>query len=228
MRVTKAAPFIFSKRGIFYFTRRIPSDLSGHYRCSRITLSLRTRSIRAAQARAAALAGKLDQDWLSLRWQSKDDQFSRFLSDRVVAARLISNAPTLSEAAKIYVEAKQAGRPQTFHQAVDRIVSRMVAVAGDKPIDTFTREEANALRNAFRAKGLTTASIKRAFNVIRAMVNFVARELGLDEIRTFSSIYFGESDGETKTKRSPFGDAELKTIQARAVSRRAESVEDSP
>ncbi len=150
MRVTKAAPFIFRKRGIFYFTRRIPSDLSGRYRCSRVTISLRTRSLRAAQACAAALAGKLDQDWLSLRWQSKDDQFSRFLSDRVVAARLISSAPTLSEAAKLYVEAKQKGRSQTFHQAADRVVSRMIAVAGDKPIDTFTREEANALRNGLR------------------------------------------------------------------------------
>ncbi|OAN52968.1 hypothetical protein A6A04_14690 [Paramagnetospirillum marisnigri] len=210
---TKAAPFLFTKRGIFYFSRRIPADLAGHYRCDRITISLRTKSLRAAQARAAALGGKLDQDWLSLRWQSKEDQFSRFLSDRVVAAKLVSSAPTLSEAAKVYVEEKGKGRPQTFHQAVDRVVSRMIAVAGDKPIDTFTREEANALRNAFRAKGLTTASIKRAFNVIRAMVNFVAREVGLDEIRTFSSIYFGEDEAEAKAKRSSFGDSELKTIQ---------------
>ena len=93
MRKTKEAPFLFHKRDIYYFSRRVPSDLVQHYRCARITMSLKTRSLRAAKARAASLASKLDQDWLSLRWQSTDGEFSRFLSDQVDTAIMASSAP---------------------------------------------------------------------------------------------------------------------------------------
>ena len=214
MRVTKEAPFLFRKRGIYYFSRRVPSDLERHYRCSRITMSLRTRSIKAAKARAASLAGKLDQDWLSIRWRSNDEPFSRFLSDQIVAANLISSAPTLTEASELYVREKQNGRPPTFHQAVDRAIARLIGIAGDKPIDTYKRDEANALRDMLREKGLSNSSIKRSFNVIRALVNFVSRELGLDEIRTFSAIYFGEEDYSSSIKRSPFSPENLSYIQS--------------
>jgi len=213
MRKTKEAPFLFLKRDIYYFSRRVPSDLVQHYRCARIIMSLKTRSLRAARARAASMASKLDQDWLSLRWQSTDGEFSRFLSDQVDSAIRASSAPTLSEAGRLYVEAKQQGRPETFHQAVDRVVSRLVALAGDKPIDTYSRDEANGLRDDMRNKGLANSSIKRSLNVIRAVVNFVSREKGLDEIRTFSSIYFGEDDKAGSTKRSSFSHVDLTNIQ---------------
>jgi integrase len=214
MRVTIETPYLFVKRDIYYFSRRVPSDLVQHYRCARISMSLKTRSLRAAKARAASLACKLDQDWLSLRWQSTDETFSRFLSDSESAAIAASSAPTLSEAGRMYVDAKQQGRPETFHQAVDRALSRMIALAGDKPIDTYSRDEANGLRDDMRHKGLANSSIKRSFNVIRAVVNFVSREKGLDEIRTFSSIYFGEDVEAGSTKRATFSPEDLSNIQS--------------
>jgi integrase len=213
MRVTIETPYLFVKRDIYYFSRRVPSDLVQHYRCARISMSLKTRSLRAAKARAASLACKLDQDWLSLRWQSTDETFSRFLSDRETAAIAASSAPSLSEAGRLYVDAKRRGRPETFHQAVDRALSRMISLAGDKPIDTYSRDEANGLRDDMRHKGLANSSIKRSFNVIRAVVNFVSREKGLDEIRTFSSIYFGEDDEFGSTKRATFNQEDLSSIQ---------------
>ncbi|MEL6119970.1 MAG: DUF6538 domain-containing protein [Pseudomonadota bacterium] len=44
MLETKSAPYTFVKQGIFFFLRRLPSDLSHHYNASRIMYSLRTRS----------------------------------------------------------------------------------------------------------------------------------------------------------------------------------------
>ena len=44
MLETKSAPYTFVKLGIYYFSRRVPSDLSHHYNASRIMYSLRTRS----------------------------------------------------------------------------------------------------------------------------------------------------------------------------------------
>ncbi|PWJ14994.1 DUF6538 domain-containing protein [Jannaschia seohaensis] len=39
----KAAPYTFVKEGIFYHSRRVPSDLSAPYNANRIMYSLRTR-----------------------------------------------------------------------------------------------------------------------------------------------------------------------------------------
>ena len=48
MGLTKAARYLFQKRGVWYFSRRVPSDLERHYKRSRIVLSLRTKSRRVA------------------------------------------------------------------------------------------------------------------------------------------------------------------------------------
>lgn len=57
MRKTNQAHFLFQKGDVYYFTRRIPSDLKGHYQCGRITVSLKTKSRRAAEARAVIAGG---------------------------------------------------------------------------------------------------------------------------------------------------------------------------
>ncbi len=45
MLETKSAPYTIVKQGIFFFLRRLPSDLSHHYNASRIMYSLRTRRL---------------------------------------------------------------------------------------------------------------------------------------------------------------------------------------
>ncbi len=44
MSETISRPFTFVKDGVFYFTRRIPKELRGHYTSPRIAYSLRTKS----------------------------------------------------------------------------------------------------------------------------------------------------------------------------------------
>ena len=111
---TKDVPYCYSRDGIFYFTRRIPKDLQGHYRCPRIVLSLRTKSERAAQTKSTSLAARLDEEWMALRWRSNDNPLKRFLSDDALAERDASNAPLMSGAKDIYLQSKSNGRPVTF------------------------------------------------------------------------------------------------------------------
>ena len=40
--------YLFKKRGIYYFTRRIPSDLKDLYKVERLTYSLRTKCPKLA------------------------------------------------------------------------------------------------------------------------------------------------------------------------------------
>jgi len=55
MRLTIEAPYIFTKRNIYYFSRRVPEDLKGHYRSSRIVMSLMRRAVTNSSTEAAEI-----------------------------------------------------------------------------------------------------------------------------------------------------------------------------
>ena len=95
---TTEVPYVYSRDGIFYFTRRIPNDLKGYYRCPRLVLSLRTKSLRAAKTKSTTLAAQLDEEWMTLRWRRDDSPLRRYLSAEAFEAREFSNAPLMSKA----------------------------------------------------------------------------------------------------------------------------------
>ncbi len=211
--VDQKHPYIFIKRNVFYFSRRIPNDLKSHYNRNRIVFSLRTKSLKSAQAQTISLIAKLDQEWLMLRWRSSKNLFNRFLLD--CAATDITNppAPTLSEAKKLYLQVKGAGRSIAFFQSADRFVDYTIKLLGDRPINTYSRMEANQLRDALFDKGMRRASISRNFGIIRAIVNFTSREHGLSDITSFSGIYLGEDDTQSESKRLPISLKHIRRVQ---------------
>jgi len=209
--MTKEARFIYKKRGVWYFSRRVPSDLQRHYKRSRIAFSLRTKSQRAATTRSVTLASKLEEDWLTIRWRTDGNPFSRFMN---VSKGPNASGPLMTEAGQIYLKAKGASRPLTFTQAVTRSVRYLVSVAGDKPIDSYVREDANSLRDALIARGLSRASIRRTLSVLRATINFTTRELGLEDVKVFSGIYLGEPEELTQTTRRSIPIKDVYKVQA--------------
>jgi len=62
-------PYIYQKRDIYYFSRRVPKDLEDRYRSSKITLSLRTKLLKVAKTKSDSLASQLDEEWLMLHWR---------------------------------------------------------------------------------------------------------------------------------------------------------------
>ena len=209
--MTKEARYIYQKRGVWYFSRRIPGDLQRHYKLSRIAFSLRTRSRRAATTRAVTLAPKLEEDWLTMRWRTDSAPFSRFMN---VSTGPNASGPLMTEAGQIYLKAKGASRPLTFSQAVTRSARYLVSVAGDKPIDSYVREDANSLRDALIARGLSRASIRRTLSVLRATINFTTRELGLEDVKVFSGVYLGEPEELTQTTRRSIPIKDVYKVQA--------------
>jgi hypothetical protein len=71
-----SVPFVYQKRDIYYFSRRVPKDLEDYYRLSKVTLSLRTKSPKVAIAKSTSLAAQLDEEWLTLRWRRNDSPLS--------------------------------------------------------------------------------------------------------------------------------------------------------
>ena len=105
-------------------------------------MSLRTRSFRTAKIRATTLAAQLEEEWIAIRWRSNANPLRKYLFDDALSSSVTSDAPLLSEAREIYVQAKGRDRPVTFGQAVDRAISTVVKVVGDKPIDLYKRPDA--------------------------------------------------------------------------------------
>ena len=124
--VSQTTPYLSQKRGVYYFNRRIPEDLLGYYRRSKTVFSLRTKSAKAARIKAASLAAQLNEDWLTIRWRSKDTPLRKFLKDQATEARLESTAPLMSQAGKTYQHTKGEGRPVTFGTAVERAINNLV------------------------------------------------------------------------------------------------------
>jgi len=130
--VDQDCSYIYTKRRVYYFSRRVPEDLKGHYKRNRVVLSLRTKSLKVAQARSVSFVAKLNEDWLTLRWRSTSDPFSRFMHDVKAASPIISSSPSLSEAKELYVKVKGEGRSKTFFQSADRSVGYMIKLLGDR------------------------------------------------------------------------------------------------
>lgn len=156
MSETKSLTFTFVKDGVYYFSRRIPSVLLRHYSSPRIAYSLRTRSEKIAESRARRADDQLDEYWFHLR--SHDDQLPGKYMLRLQSIASVSSerdpvlaspySVLLSEADTIYIELKGKGRPETFQRAAERACGYVVDVCGDKHIDTCSKADANAFRDA--------------------------------------------------------------------------------
>ena len=59
-------PHIRVRSGIYHFVRRVPADLQQHYRSDRVSISLRTKSARAASRSAVSISQRLDDYWHGL------------------------------------------------------------------------------------------------------------------------------------------------------------------
>ena len=54
------SPHIRVRSGIYHFVRRVPAALQQHYRSDRVSISLRTKSARAASRSAVSISQRLD------------------------------------------------------------------------------------------------------------------------------------------------------------------------
>ena len=56
--LTRKVPFTFNRYGYYYFSRRVPADLTQHYFYPRIVQGLKTKSAHTAKTRALVAAAK--------------------------------------------------------------------------------------------------------------------------------------------------------------------------
>ena len=220
MRSVIYPAFVYAKRGIFYFGRRVPKDVQRFYGSPRVVLSLRTKSVTKAERQAQRIAAKLEEQWDLLRLVHLEDRVGNTRVE-VSSSRgplLVDTTPPLTKAAEIYLAGKGSHRPKTFRQTVDRAVSNMVELAEDLPIGSYTRSHLNSLRDKLLSSGLVTASVRRQLSTLSALVNYVSKEMGFDPNPAFSGVIINEVEVNADSQKRPSVPIDvIKAVQQRCV-----------
>ena len=213
---TKSIPYTFNRGGYYYFSRRVPSDLTGHYSYPRVVQGLRTRSPSQAKTRALIAAAKLDEYWCRLRMTDPDLLGSHLLKDTRTANHTASDSISLSSAINLYVQHKGQGKGKTFNLSVQRAFRYLVTACGSKDLHEYTRADAIKFRDHLVKKGLAGSSITRVLNTVRPVFNFAISEYALDIKNPFVGIYHNRSHGVSK--RLPIPVDIIREIQKECVS----------
>lgn len=88
-------------------------------------------------------------------------------------------------------------------------VRALLTVAGDRAVESYKRDDARALMAHFQSIGNKTATIRRRFNTISAILNFAYQELEIDRRNPFAQMtIIGE--GLDAAKRGTFTEQELR------------------
>ena len=198
----RVAHYLWLKGDTYYFNRRVPKDMQGHYKASRIVICLKTTRKDTATRSARSIAQRLEDYWLSLRLSKLDVPGLHLLRDRPVSAS-VSSCKTLSEALELYLRLKGVGKDKVFKRGAERNVQSVIDVLGDRPLDDYVSSDAAAYRDYLLKKGLTTNSVKRNFSTIRSIINLCIQEYGLDCKNAFSRVYLPDLDDSKKRKPVP-------------------------
>lgn len=213
MRKTiKHSNYTFTKRGIYYFSKRIPQDIQSHYQQSRIVHSLKTKYKNQAHSAACHLSEKLEHFWFQLRLQNQAEQLSNLKFIKQAHLQL-----SIDDALEYYLKERGEGRSSLFYEHARRHVRYLKeAVKGKEKLDRFNNKDALQFRDSLRQKGLSNSSLIKAFSSIKAIFSFAIKEHGLAIENPFSNIYLPSAKEDAK-KRIPISTMDLKLIQTECI-----------
>jgi hypothetical protein len=172
---------------VYYFVRRIPADLREFYSGDRVSLSLRTKSISAADRSARSISQRLDDYWMGLRLQKIDIPAVSLL--KTVAKSDVDSGAVLSDALALYLKLKSTNRDKVFARTAHRNIGYVTNILGDRPITSYSTVDAAKFRDWLITQGMGRNTVKRVFSSIRSIVNLAISEMGIDGGNAFTGTY---------------------------------------
>ena len=145
--VSNQCEYLWQKRGVYYFRRKVPNDVQQHYERPQIVICLKTKSKSAAIKASRSIASKLDDFWLQMRIADMDVPASHLLVRSKPKDVFTSYASSLSDALATYCSLKGADRTALFFTAAKRNVGYVLEHLGDRPIDTYSSADAASFRD---------------------------------------------------------------------------------
>jgi integrase len=204
--------YTYLKDNNFYFSRSVPVDLRCFYTKPRIVQSLKTNSLLRAKTASKVFASKLDDYWLGLRLKSIEVPAAHLL----VSDGNFSSLLTIEESLEVYFAVKGVGRPKLFFTTAQRYIGYLIECLGNRSIDQYTSKDATVLREWLINKGLSNSSLQRVFSGIKAVINFVTLEQGLECQNAFAKVYL-PSNTDAK-KRHAINPSNMAKIKAECLS----------
>ena len=198
----RVAQYLWLKGSIYYFNRRVPKDIQGYYKSSRIVICLKTTRQDTAARSAKCIAQRLEDYWMSLRLANIDVPALHLLRDRPQKLSQ-SSCMTITDALELYLRLKGVNKGKVFRRGAERNIQSVVDVLSDRPLDEYSSSDAAAYRDYLLKRGLTTNSVKRNFATIRSVINLAIQEHGLECRNAFSKVYLPDLDDAKKRKPIP-------------------------
>ena len=149
--------YTYRKGNVFYFRRKIPSDLRCHYNRPVLVQSLRTTSQKSAERAATVLSAPLDEQWLVLRLKQNLTPASKLL----VKAQGISELRLLSEILETYLKTKGRGKADLFFVNARRNIGYVLSVIGDQSIDLYSKTDALSFRDWLMLSSVNSSMMRR-------------------------------------------------------------------
>ena len=185
--------YLYKKRGVFYFSKRVPCDVRSYYKSDRIVICLKTKSNATAIRASKSLYQRLDDYWTSIRLTNMQVPAEHMLLKKPLVYTN-SNAPLISEALSTYMRLKGEGKNKIFVRAANRSIKYVIELLGDLPIDVYNSKDASKFRDYLLDRGLVISSVKRIFSSVRSIINLSITEEGISCINAFSKTYMPDND----------------------------------
>ena len=209
MRNKCEANHVLYRDGIYYYVRRVPYDLTSYYNVKRLCFSLKTKSASAAVRASRSVTKRLEDYWLGLRLQNMD----------IPAIQVVKSGDTnvndtlrLSEACELYLRLKGVGKDKVFIRTANRNTGYVTKLLGDRPISSYSSNEAAQFRDWCIGQGMGIKTVKRVFASVRAIINLAISEEGFDCSNAFAKTYFPDDDNAQS--RQPISMEDLKKVQS--------------
>jgi integrase len=215
------------RSGLLLYYRQIPAGLRGFYHDKiHRRQSLKTHDLAIGVGEALRLGKEDDKIWQALRDGAQDIEAAteavRLNADMSIILRVVarSHPPehTFSDALALYFK-HHSGKDSKFAADVNRTFGFAKSVIGDPPLSKIKRIDASRILDAFLARDLKTASVRRNMAVLSAIYNLGVLEYELDLKNPFAAQKI--PDMLTDAREVPsFTNSELRQIATAALTQK--------
>ena len=126
--------YLMQKGGVFYFSRRVPSNLQHHFQRQRFVRCLHTRSELKAHRLSQELSSRLENIWDRQRLELVNFAPTATNQDYTLAFDKTAAALTISDAFAMYLRLKSVDRPATFETSTRRNLRYLTNCLGNVDI----------------------------------------------------------------------------------------------
>jgi integrase len=184
MKDKKTVPYTYRKRDVFYFSRRIPTDVAAHYPTDRIVKCLKTKSKTIALRMVTSINRDLDYYWAEIRIRN----LSLTGIDEVKRSTTGSTTVYFSTAVDEYISNRGHDQFNNYTAKYNRQKSRFINLLGDKPIAAYSNKDALIYRDSLLEAGLKSSSTRTILSEIRAVFSHAITANCLTMKNPFSSV----------------------------------------